>query len=160
MDPFLPGPDVRTTTAGELPTVGAAWLGAQTDEDLPDPANNIPIIRATEKAFGMRPASAGNLYAGIETAPGVSIGRIYIGGTVTGLVDIKGDCLEFYANNILTGTANGIGSGATSDIHSTQLPCRRRPAQPDGPDVVRHQQFGGRRPAKPVHRRLHHRFPA
>jgi hypothetical protein len=117
MDPFLPGPDVRTTTAGELPTVGAAWLGAQTDEDLPDPANNIPIIRATEKAFGMRPASAGNLYAGIETAPGVSIGRIYIGGTVTGLVDIKGDCLEFYANNILTGTANGIGSGATSDIH-------------------------------------------
>jgi hypothetical protein len=120
MDPFLDGPGLRRLNQAPsvlFDTTGSAWLGAQTPEDLQEPANNIPLFRSSnERAFGMRPASAGNLYAGIETAPGVSMGRIYIGGSVTGIVDIKGNLNEFYANNILTGTASGVGATGSTDI--------------------------------------------
>lgn len=118
MNPFADGPDLRTITAEDLLNpVGAAYIGAQTPSDFPDPANNIPLLVADQRRFGMRPSSAGELWAGIEAAPGVSIGRIFIGGTVTGLVDIPGHVETFYANNILTGDANGIPATSTTTLN-------------------------------------------
>lgn len=67
-------------------------------------------------AYGVRPAMRA-LYAGIQTAPGVDIGKIFVGGTVTGTVGINGNVGTFYAGNILTGDTQG-----TFDEGSAQSP--------------------------------------
>ena len=74
------------------------------------PANNIPIITTSQRRFGMRPASAGALYAGLEVAPGNDLGRFFLGGTITGIVDVPGSMETFYAGNVLTGDAGGLGN--------------------------------------------------
>ncbi|HMB96833.1 MAG TPA: hypothetical protein VKK61_12395, partial [Tepidisphaeraceae bacterium] len=116
MNPFAGGLTIRTNnaTTGVSTTIGltdgGAYIGATTLSTLTAPANNIPIITTSQRRFGMRPSSAGTLYAGLEVAPGNSLGKFFLGGTITGLVDVPGSMDEFYAGNVLTGDARGLGS--------------------------------------------------
>src|SRR5688500_16911060 len=89
-------------------STGAVFIGARTDSSVAI-FDNIPLIQTPRRRFGLRPSSAGQLFPGIEVAPGNDVGRILIGGTITGLVDIPGNCQFFYAGNILTGDPEGTG---------------------------------------------------
>lgn len=131
MQPFGGGVPMRvfraTTTAGDTastvvitPNDGGVYIGAQTPNAAPEPAasRNTPLIFGAQRGFGLRPDSAGNMLAGIQIAPGNDIGKIFIGGTVTGRVEIPGNIDTFYAGNILTGDASGISAnGFTSDLN-------------------------------------------
>jgi hypothetical protein len=119
MNPFAGGLPLRVTNASTgVSTLlnladGTAYIGAQTPSSTTAPGNNIPIITTAQRRFGMRPSSAGAMYAGLEVAPGNDLGRFFLGGTITGIVDVPGSMETFYAGNILTGDAGGIG--ATND---------------------------------------------
>ena len=103
-------PNIGTTTSFGLGQ-GGVYIGAQTPSTATVP--NIPITSvAYGHSFGLLPRTR-VVYAGIQTAAtGVSLGKVLIGGTVTGIVNISGNVNEFYAGNILTGDTQGnvIGS--------------------------------------------------
>jgi hypothetical protein len=52
---------------------------------------------------GLPTPKNGKVLAGIFSAAGVSLNRLYIGGTITGDVNITGSVEDFYAGNIWTG---------------------------------------------------------
>jgi hypothetical protein len=113
-DSIVGGPLIDVT-----PGFGSVYIGART-VDLEsidgDEEADIPIAFSSRRsAFGIRPASRG-IYAGIETAEGVSVGRILIGGTITGRVFIDGSIDTLYAGNILTGSVNGLFTNSASDL--------------------------------------------
>ncbi|HEY7088655.1 MAG TPA: hypothetical protein VH518_11240, partial [Tepidisphaeraceae bacterium] len=119
MDPFTGNNTVRfiRASAGQRTVAtldGRAYLGARTP---PGPGGDVPLYRSDQRVFGMRPSSAGDLFAGLEVAPGNDLGRFYLGGTITGLVDVPGNMITFYANTILTGNAEGLAANGTSDVH-------------------------------------------
>ena len=124
MDPFGAGVPLvispnRTNATGITTDFGAVYIGART-LDLKATAttdeSNHPIVSAHYNGQGIFPANSKNrLVAGITTAPGVSIGRILIGGTVTGEVNIGGSIETFYCGDLLTGTTNGQPEGTPAD---------------------------------------------
>lgn len=107
-----------TTTGGGT---GGVYIGARTLDTIPGTSNeqDVPILNVKRTtAFGLRPAPArGRLGAGIFTAPGVNVGKILIGGTVTGNVNISGSIDTFYAGAILTGDATGLRADSAPDIN-------------------------------------------
>lgn len=118
--------DIRTlnnqtglSQISEIDNAGAVWIGARTvDTPSADPEEDAnPILfDPSRAAFGVRPRNL-PLLAGIQTAVGVSVGKILIGGTVTGRVFIDGDIDFFYAGALLTGLSNGlIGTDAVPPI--------------------------------------------
>jgi hypothetical protein len=120
-----PGQGGDTETYGAGP--GDVYIGARdfnpTEEAATTPpvdpvAAGVPLLQLTgiTEQIGVRPPSAdGTLNAGIVSAPGVSINRLFIGGTVTGRVDLGGSINTFYAGQILTGDADGLFVGETPD---------------------------------------------
>lgn len=98
-------------TASLPSTVGGVYIGAQTVDTVDgttDDEDTAILSFPLGTDYGVMPAPAdGRIRAGIESAPGVTVGRIYIGGVVTGRVDLGGSIKEFYAGAILTGDANG-----------------------------------------------------
>lgn len=133
-EPFDGGPTIRIINASTglsqtiASGVGGVYIGAMTRTDLQPDANDIPYIRSETRRFGLRPSSAGQIYAGLEVAPGNNLGKVLIGGTVTGLVDIQGSIDTFYAGNILTGDARGLtsptGVGSESSTFGALFPNR------------------------------------
>ena len=108
------GPDGDPFITAALPnTVGGVYIGAQTVDTVDgttDDEDTALLSFPLTTDYGVMPAPAdGRIVAGIESAPGVSIGRIYIGGVVTGRVNLGGSIQQFYAGAILTGDANGQG---------------------------------------------------
>lgn len=127
MDPFggsAGSLSIFNATLGDVETVelgpGAVYIGARTFGFEAEELNDRPIITPTDgrRIFGLRPSSAGQMFAGLEMAPGVSLGKFMVGGTITGLVDIPGNMRLFYAGTILTGDAQGLGAGSASTITS------------------------------------------
>jgi hypothetical protein len=94
---------------------GGVYIGARTDNTVTE-LDNIPLFSTSRRNFGLRPSSAGAIYAGVEVAAGNDIGRLLIGGTVTGRVILRGDCQLFYAGNILTGDPTGIPPTSSAGI--------------------------------------------
>lgn len=97
---------------------GGVYIGARTVDINSNitTESDIPIIRQPYRGqLGVRPASKG-IFAGIESAPGVSLNKLYVGGTITGLVNIEGSVGTFYAGNVLTGDASGLGIGQRTTI--------------------------------------------
>jgi hypothetical protein len=92
---------------------GGAYLGART---APGNGGDVAFIQADRKNFGMRPRSAGELFAGLQVATGNNLGKFYFGGTVTGLVDVAGSMDQFYAGNLVTGNPTGVGGGGVIDF--------------------------------------------
>lgn len=115
MEPTASGGSIRIRNASGNPVqtvalgnVGSVYLGARTTVNAP--GDDIPIFfNASTAAFGIRPATNG-VFAGIESAPNLDIGGILFGGTVTGRVILDGKIKLFYAGNILTGDARGLGN--------------------------------------------------
>jgi hypothetical protein len=102
---------------------GSVYLGARayllksgTTPVAGPPLDGTPILSVPlTTQVGVRPVTSdGTLYAGIETAANVSLNRIFIGGQVTGRVDIGGSINTFYAGEIWTGDAGGINDGSTA----------------------------------------------
>lgn len=100
---------------------GQVFLGARTHdfqgantEDL----NDRPIINPSDgrRRFGLRPSSAGEMFAGLEVAAGNDLGKFMVGGAITGLVDIPGNVRLFYAGSIVTGDALGLGDESISTV--------------------------------------------
>lgn len=108
MQPFT-GSITLNATNGAVASTGGVLIGCATPT-TPAETASIPLIYADRKAFGMRPSSAGALYAGLETAPGVNLGKFFVGGAITGIVDVAGSMDSFYAGNLWTGNAQGIGA--------------------------------------------------
>lgn len=108
MQPFT-GSITLNATNGAVASTGGVLIGCATPT-TPVETASIPLIYADRKAFGMRPSSAGTLYAGLETAPGVNLGKFFVGGAITGIVDVAGNMDSFYAGNLWTGNAQGIGA--------------------------------------------------
>lgn len=102
-------------TLGLAGNTGGVYIGARVDSAVQE-VNFTPIVTTSRRTFGLRPASAGQMFAGLEVAPGNDLGRFMLGGTITGLIDIAGSCQMFYAGNVLTGDAGGLGSSAASSI--------------------------------------------
>lgn len=127
--PFSGGQQIRifnaSTGASQLitPADGGAYIGLKTDNTLAAPNNSIPRIYANERAFGLRPSAAGQLFAGLEIAAGNNINKVFIGGTISGVVNIKrGNIETFYAGNVLTGDASGISAlGNQSDLNGFNI---------------------------------------
>ncbi|MDB5171516.1 MAG: hypothetical protein JWN51_289 [Phycisphaerales bacterium] len=98
---------------------GDALIGARQRLVDPNRPNDpfVPIITGTvSAAFGNAPYAAGQaIIAGIVGAPGVTIGKVMIGGTVMGQVHIAGNIDTFYAGWLLTGNTLGEGQGNVSD---------------------------------------------
>lgn len=97
---------------------GQVYIGARTKDyiDNTDDEQDIPITFANYRSdFGLRPASRG-IYAGIETAPGVNMGKILVGGTITGRVFIGGQLETLYAGDLLLGDTRGTFSGSSSEL--------------------------------------------
>jgi hypothetical protein len=111
MIPFE-GQGVTIAQVGTLPN-GGAYLGTKTGAP-----SNTPTITTAQRRFGMRPSSAGEMYAGLEVAPGQSLGKFYFGGTISGVVDIPGNMDEFVAGNLLTGSITNVGSTGVIDFVS------------------------------------------
>jgi hypothetical protein len=105
---------INFSTEETLELTGGAFIGALTSDELDEPFDSIPVIQSSERRFGMRPASAGPLFAGLQVAAGQDLGKFYLGGTITGRVNLGGSMETFYANNILTGDAAGIPQNSTS----------------------------------------------
>jgi hypothetical protein len=107
----------QTVTSGQ----GSVYIGARTLDTISGTSleQDIPILSVKRRtAFGLRPAPFnGRLGAGIITAPGVNTGKILIGGTVTGNVDIAGSIDTFYAGSILTGDATGLDIASAPNIN-------------------------------------------
>ena len=95
---------------------GQVYIGARTHGFMTEDLNNVAITTPSDnrRIFGLRPGSAGQMFAGVEVAIGNNIGKVMIGGTLTGLVDIPGNVRLFYAGMILTGDATGTFNEATS----------------------------------------------
>jgi hypothetical protein len=118
---------VNDATTGKIETAspvadgGGVYIGAVYAPKLTKTraviADGIPILTIPlNTQYGVRPPSAnGQLYAGIDTATGVSLNRILIGGVVTGRVNLGGSIDTFYAGNIWTGDADGIAIGEAPD---------------------------------------------
>lgn len=112
--PYTGGGTIRVNVEGEstlLPYAGGdVYIGNRNPPPPPNSPADVGFEPFTvlpyRAAFGVKPAQRA-LYAGIHTAPGVSIGRILVGGTVTGSVAINGSIDRFYAANILTGDTAG-----------------------------------------------------
>ncbi|MBC7782657.1 MAG: hypothetical protein H7144_02365 [Burkholderiales bacterium] len=88
---------------------GSVYIGARLNAvGNNQTPNDQPVIsQRNNRVYGVRPATR-TIVAGIETANGVSVDRILIGGTVTGRVFIAGSLDTFYAGNVLTGNAGGL----------------------------------------------------
>jgi len=116
------GPDDQFTA----PTnTGAVLIGAQAvaDSSLPEDTFILAGDYFDGSILGVPDDGNGQLRAGIEWAPGVTVGRILIGGIVTGEVKGGGSIDTFVAGALLTGNANGIDRNAN-------------PSDPDGdPDT-------------------------
>lgn len=121
---FSNDPDDGVTDAGDTVTpdaTGSVYLGART-VDLEgiegDDEADLPITsQRFRRALGVRPASRA-IFAGIESAPNVSLNKIFIGGTITGIVNIEGSVGTFYVGNILTGSAGGLSTGEATGIRN------------------------------------------
>lgn len=97
---------------------GQVYIGARTKDyiDNTDDEQDVPITFANYRSdFGLRPSSRG-IYAGIETAPGVNMGKILIGGTITGRVFIGGQLETLYAGDLLLGDTRGTFRGSSSEL--------------------------------------------
>jgi hypothetical protein len=111
-----------------LANSGAVWIGARSFLRLPNgmlattPTDGIPILSVPlAMQVGVRPVTADDtLLAGIVTAPGVSLNRIFIGGQLTGRVDLGGSINTFYAGDIWTGDATGLIPGEQPSLASLQ----------------------------------------
>ncbi len=173
MEPFGAGVPLvitpnTTNVTGITTDFGSVFIGARTfDLKATTDTNeaNHPILSAHYNGQGIFPANSKNrLVAGITTAPGVSIGRILIGGTVTGEVNIGGSIETFYCGDLLTGNANGqsevdsidpgnffvqgdmrnllvMGSIGTDGLTNT-TPDRASPHYLSGTDIVVHGRVG------------------
>ena len=101
------GDRIRVTPGGG----GLVYIGARTTDidtiDGDDEAD-LPITYTSRRGdYGFRPGSRG-IFAGIETAPGVSLDKILIGGTVTGRVYVGGALGTLYAGDLLLGDTIGL----------------------------------------------------
>jgi hypothetical protein len=100
---------LRTPTLAS--NAGSVYIGALTIDYIEDTEfdQNRPLLAfPSDQPLGVMPAPTGDvLVAGIETAPGVVLSSILIGGVVTGKVLIDGSIDTFYAGHILTGAATG-----------------------------------------------------
>lgn len=111
---------------------GQVYIGARTGDFLDNTTDEEDLVilsrpwpEARGEFWGVRPRTA-RIGAGITMAPTHTlpggqvvrnnIGRILIGGTVTGTVDLRGSIETFYAGNILTGDATGIFTSQTASI--------------------------------------------
>ena len=99
---------------------GGVYMGVRTHDFQQQDLNDQPIITPPDgrRRFGLRPSSAGQMFAGLECAAGVNLGKFMLGGTITGLVDIPGSIRLFYAGTILTGDAGGLPATASSSIRN------------------------------------------
>ena len=91
-------------------STGAVYIGARTVDINPNikGEDKIPITKVRyTSSLGVRPNTK-YIYAGITTAPGVSLNEVLIAGTITGLVNFEGNVGTFYASNILTGDILGL----------------------------------------------------
>ena len=95
------------------PATGVVYIGARTQDIMAiagDDEADIPIITSrVRRTFGVRPNTP--LFAGIQTSVGLTVGKIFIGGTVTGRVFLDGNVNTFYAGNVLTGDTQGSTGG-------------------------------------------------
>ena len=98
---------------------GSVWLGGRlfhvnaNGTIATTLTNGTPVLDVPlDTQVGVRPPTAnGLLYAGLVTAPGVSLNRFLFGGEVTGIVSIGGSIQTFYAGEIWTGDATGLFVG-------------------------------------------------
>lgn len=97
---------------------GTVYVGART-KDLPGAGTleaNIPITFINRRnEYGVRPGTRG-IYAGIETAEGVSLDKVFIGGTLTGRAYFGLNVNTFHVNDLLTGNAEGLLSTDTTTL--------------------------------------------
>lgn len=77
-------------------TTNRPILGIPDTHLFPGPGGGSPIV-------GLPTPKNGVVLAGIYSAAGVSLNRLFIGGTITGNVQISGSVEDFYAGNIWTG---------------------------------------------------------
>lgn len=106
---------VQNAQSGLLNTIGspagsgAALIGALAGPVAPvfpsRPVLSLPL--AVNQTFGVLPGGITTLNAGITVAAGQDIGNIYVGGTVTGSVQIGAAINNFYAGWLITGNSNG-----------------------------------------------------
>src|SRR5205823_6459504 len=62
-------------------------------------------------AIGVRPDLGRRLIAGFQVAPGLDFGKLMIGGTVFGAINVPGSMESIYAGNLWTGDAGGTRPG-------------------------------------------------
>jgi hypothetical protein len=107
---------------------GDIILGAQTGDTIEGTTDeedrSIPS-EVLKRQFGLRPPTPkGKLDAGIQFAPGVSMGQFMFGGLITGAVHITGSMNMFYAGQIWTGEID--------DQNFLSAPSRRKNFRVDG----------------------------
>lgn len=113
-DPFI-NPSFGNT--GNL-VIGALDIAdGQSGPDAGTPIIETPALVGSvpgfpADAYDVDANGASILRPGIQTAPGVTIGKILIGGLVMGEVQLGGSIETFYAGAILTGDATGLARGA------------------------------------------------
>ena len=113
---------VRVTTLGRVDVddplfgisgPGGVYVGARTVNTIENTTTeeNIPITSVRNSTiFGVRPSTR-TIYAGLQTAPGINLQNVFIGGTITGIVNVEGSVGTFYAGSVLTGDAGGVLNG-------------------------------------------------
>jgi len=109
-----------TQVISPIGSTGEVYIGARlaTSMATPDNIGDTPILSIDAGEIskipdpsgltgnplaGLPTPKGGKVLAGIYTAAGVSLNRLYIGGTITGDVKITGSVEDFYAGNIWTG---------------------------------------------------------
>ncbi|MEA2736464.1 MAG: hypothetical protein QOE14_2915 [Humisphaera sp.] len=108
------GNELSKTTPGGT---GDIFLGART-WTVPnvDNSGNRPIVYDNFNGLGIAPApGSGRLFAGVSTAPNVSLGRFMFAGAISGHVFIQGSMQHFYCGALLTGMTAGQSEGAPLD---------------------------------------------
>ncbi|HRK30283.1 MAG TPA: hypothetical protein PLD59_04315 [Tepidisphaeraceae bacterium] len=125
---FEPGSTAETLT---ITNAGGAVIGAFdiADSAYPaavQPSADRPILTYGDQqgdfpvpGIGVMPAPTnGVLIAGVESAPGVTVGKVLIGGITTGVVSLGGSIDTFYTGALLTGDAFGLaGQGQVATFN-------------------------------------------
>ena len=96
---------IRTviTTPPPIDAAGDVYIGVR--------RGNVPVTSIrNSQTLGVRPAGR-VVYAGLQTAAGVSLTNFFVGGVITGIVDVEGSVNTFYAGGILTGDTAGLPEG-------------------------------------------------
>lgn len=105
------GGSVATSKGTMAVTVGAMAYDSVNGRFLV--ANNMTGV-ATGRASSGSTSSVIQTFSSSLTTTGNDIGKVYIGGTVTGKVYITGSVGTFYAGWILTGDLGGVAAGSTN----------------------------------------------